>query len=77
MTMAYIRDFYDVPAKRGGKVFYKGKPGVITRSKNAYLWVRMDEVDISILLHPADKNLHYLVESKVKNFEIKTAAKDE
>jgi len=77
MTMAYIRDFYGVPAKRGEKVLYKGKHGIITRSKNAYLWVRMDEVDISLLVHPADKNLIYLVESKVKNFEIKTEGKDE
>jgi len=77
MSMAYIRNFYGVSAKRGNRVIYKGGHGTITRSKNAYLWVRMDEVDISILVHPADKNLVYLVESKVKNFEIKTEAKDE
>lgn len=54
MSMAYIRDFYGVPAKRGGIVFYKGHRGVITGSKNAYLRVRMEDFDIIKTFHPND-----------------------
>lgn len=52
--MAYVRDFYGVPAKRGGIVFYKGHRGVITGSENAYLRVRMEDFDIIKTFHPND-----------------------
>ena len=29
MTMQRIRDYYGVPAKRGGRVEFRGQPGVI------------------------------------------------
>ena len=40
--MAYIRDHYGVPAKRGGIVWAKGKRGVIVGSQGSYLRVRLD-----------------------------------
>ena len=54
MTLAYIRDYYKVPAKRGTIVYYKGHRGIITGSKNAYLRVRMEDYDIIKTLHPKD-----------------------
>jgi hypothetical protein len=52
--MAYIRDFYGVPAKRGDIVYYKGHRGVITGSTSAYLRVRMEDYDIIKTFHPSD-----------------------
>lgn len=33
MSMEYIRRAYNVPAKRGQRVRFQGKPGTITGSK--------------------------------------------
>lgn len=40
--MDYIRTYYKVPAKRGGKVLYKGMHGVITSARGGYLRIRLD-----------------------------------
>lgn len=40
--MNYIRNHYNVPAKRGGRVRYNGKPGVITGTRGQYLRIRLD-----------------------------------
>ena len=53
-SMAYIRDFYGVPAKRGAIVYFKGFRGVIVGSKNSYLRVRMEDFDIVKTLHPEE-----------------------
>lgn len=37
MTMQYIRDYYKVPAKRGGKIKFQGIPHVIVGSDGAHL----------------------------------------
>ena len=42
MSMAYIRDYYGVPAKRGGRVVFNDKPGVIVGSRSQYLRIRLD-----------------------------------
>jgi hypothetical protein len=42
MSMAYIRDYYSVPAKRGGRIAFMGKPGTIVGSRSQYLRVRLD-----------------------------------
>lgn len=46
MSIAYIRDFYGVPAKRGGRVeYYGGKMpifGTITGADGAHLSIRLD-----------------------------------
>lgn len=52
MSLAYIRRYYGVPAKRGGRVTYKGMPGVITGSSDAHLRVRLDGETESVILHP-------------------------
>lgn len=52
--MAYIRDYYGVPAKRGAIVYYKGHRGIITGSKSAYLRVRLEGSDTIMSFHPKD-----------------------
>ena len=44
MGMKSIRDYYGVPARRGGRVRFTpdGRSGVIVGSRGAYLRVRMD-----------------------------------
>lgn len=50
--MDYIRSYYGVPAKRGGRIKYKGRLGTITGSHNARLCVRLDGDKQSGDYHP-------------------------
>ena len=51
--MRYIRLFYGVPAKRGGRVTVNGKPGVITGSDDdACIKVRFDTDPYPRRCHP-------------------------
>jgi hypothetical protein len=40
--MEYIRTYYGVNAKRGGRIVYKNKSGTIVGSKGPYLRIRLD-----------------------------------
>jgi hypothetical protein len=53
MSMDYVRNYYHVPAKRGGRIRfdYDGKKGTITRA-TAHIWVRFDGCKWSVPLHP-------------------------
>lgn len=57
MSLAYIRDYYKVPAFRGTRVEYLATDGelmqgAITRGVGAYLWVRLDGNKHSTRFHP-------------------------
>lgn len=58
MSIAYIRKYYGVPAKRGGRVRYTGegsdKPeyGTITSATNGRLNIRLDRFKVSHPFHP-------------------------
>lgn len=52
MSIAYIRKRYGVPAKRGGRVLFDGKPGVITGTSAARLRIRLDGEKRSEIYHP-------------------------
>lgn len=52
MTAAYVRSYYKVPAKRGGRVIADGKPGVITGFSDQYIRVRLDGERVSRNWHP-------------------------
>lgn len=56
MSMQYIRDYYRVPAKRGGRVEYTGggkaTTGTITGTSGARLRVRMDGDTAAGNYHP-------------------------
>lgn len=63
MTIAWIREHYSVPAKRGGRVEYTGdgktKLGTICGASGAHLKIRLDGAKTSLHFHPTWK-LRYL-----------------
>ena len=52
MSMAYIREFYKVPAKRGGRVLVNGWAGTIVGAAGQYLKVRLDGSRVARRYHP-------------------------
>jgi len=50
--MEYIRKYYGVPAKRGGRIKFKGKPGTIVGSDRSYLRIRFDGEKAIYTYHP-------------------------
>ncbi len=56
MSMAYIRQSYNVPAKRGGRVLYTHatphRQGTITGSRGARLRIRLDGDTDPGIYHP-------------------------
>ena len=52
MAFDYIRRRYNVPAKRGQRVLYKGRPGVIVGCFQAYIKVRLDGETRAGVYHP-------------------------
>lgn len=50
--LSYIASVYKVPAARGGRVIFNGKPGVITGAANGYLLVRFDDKKRAAPCHP-------------------------
>jgi len=54
MSLEYIRKYYNVPAKRGRTVRYRGKSGHITKSIGPYLRVLLNGEKRSRIFHPCD-----------------------
>lgn len=56
MSMKYIRDYYKVPAKRGGRIrWHKSRAsidGTIVGSKGQHLRVRFDDNQRIYTMHP-------------------------
>ena len=52
MSIEYIRRADGVPAKVGGRVEYRGRPGTITGSDNGYLRIKLDGESRSKNYHP-------------------------
>lgn len=52
MSMEYIRETYDVPAKRGMGVIAQGRKGIIVGSRNAYLRIKIYGEKSTALFHP-------------------------
>jgi hypothetical protein len=50
MSMEYVRRYYGVPAKRGGRIRFRGMGGTIT-SADHHLRARMDDGS-RVILHP-------------------------
>ena len=63
MTMEYIRRYYRVPAKRGGRIEYTGdgekELGTIRSARGSHLNVQLDGVNHTMPFHPTWK-LRYL-----------------
>lgn len=52
MSMQWIRDYYKVPARIGGRVTYLGQPGQIVCAAGQYLRIRLDGEKRSRIFHP-------------------------
>jgi hypothetical protein len=48
----YVCRYYGVPARRGGRVTFRGEPGRITSGAGHYIRIRLDGWKRSILVHP-------------------------
>jgi hypothetical protein len=55
----YVRKYYGVPARRGGRVLVYGKPGRITSGAGHYIRIRLDGEKRSGYYHPTD-HVEYL-----------------
>jgi hypothetical protein len=49
--MAYVRNYYNVPAKRGGRVLFQGFPGRILSADNGRLNLLLDTGQM-VSVHP-------------------------
>ena len=61
MSMTWIRQHYNVPAKRGVRVEIDGKRGVITGTSGPHLRVRLDGDKHAVPAHPT-WHMTYLTE---------------
>lgn len=52
MSAAYVRRYYGVPAKRGGRIRFQGEPGRIASFDGQYLRARLGDERHSVKLHP-------------------------
>ncbi|WP_273794608.1 hypothetical protein [Brucella intermedia] len=56
MSIEYIKSYYRVPARVGGRVEYTGEKaaryGTITGAQNAYLTINLDGDDHDAAYHP-------------------------
>lgn len=66
MSFDYIRKYYNVPARRGGRVEYTGDSklelGTIVSASGGYLNIRLDGVKHAMPFHPTWA-LRYLEDS--------------
>lgn len=63
MSMAYIRKYYGVPAKRGGRVEVTNATGVrrgTIASATHYVFIRIDGDRVALPYHPNSEGLRYL-----------------
>jgi hypothetical protein len=55
LELEHIRTTYGVPAKLGGKIEYRWRPGAIVGAKGAHLRIRLDGESEIKLYHPTWK----------------------
>lgn len=48
----YVRRYYEVPAVKGGRILFDGKPATITGFDGAHLLARLDDEPEPVRLHP-------------------------
>lgn len=48
----YVRRYYDVPARRGGRIVFDGKPATVVGFADARLLVRLDGEEETVPIHP-------------------------
>lgn len=52
MSAAYVRNYYQVPAKRGMRIKIEGKPALIVGFSGAHLRIRIDGEKHIVNAHP-------------------------
>jgi hypothetical protein len=52
MCMKYITEYYKVPAMRGARILFRGRPAKIVGSSGASLLIVLDGQKKSIKVHP-------------------------
>jgi len=67
MSMEYIREFYKVPAKRGGRVLVNGWAGTIVSSAGQYLKIRLDGSRVVRQYHPTWRVTYYTTPNKARS----------
>ena len=60
MSLEYIQEYYGVPAKKGGKVTYKGVPGKIVGYSGPHIKIKLEGESKGRPYHPKDPDLVYL-----------------
>jgi len=65
MSMKWIRERYNVPARRGRKVIAQGRKGVIVGSKGEYLRVRVEGEKNILSFHP-EFEMEYIIDLDIK-----------
>ena len=68
MNCEYVREYYGVPACIGRIVTYKGRQGIISEDRGAYIGVTFDDQKPGTVsnFHPETEDLEYLVMGKVR-----------
>lgn len=53
-SMEYIRNYYDVPVEKGGRIHfsYSNRDGTIVGARNAHIVVLFDDSEETVCLHP-------------------------
>ena len=65
MSLNYIREFYNVPAKRGMSVLVQGKKGIIVGARHQYLRIRIEGEKKIGSYHPTWE-IEYLSQKGIK-----------
>ena len=58
--MKYIRDYYNVPAKRGMCVVAEGRKGIIVGSNGHYLCIKIEGEKRTLSFHPTWRMEYFL-----------------
>ena len=63
--LEYISKTYNIPAKKGGRIEYKSRPGTIVGAKGPHLRIRLDGETKINSYHPTWEMEYYPVEGSV------------
>jgi hypothetical protein len=63
MSLEYIREVYNVPARRGMKVIAHGQNGIIVGAKGPHLRIRIEGEKNILSFHPTSE-MEYLSEGE-------------
>lgn len=67
MSFEYVKEYYGVPAEKGRRITFYGKPGIIVADRGNYIGVTFDDQEPGEIsnVHPTD-NVEYLEMGKIR-----------